>query len=176
MPVTKNEGMAESWYASGALASMSKRRPAPVMEGADYSFYDRFHGGDGTSEGIDLSLLLADLRFSSVAEPELELVDIVVNATRRALIGNLGEAGWGRFPTLMIHRREPYIQFMMLTEGSDQVRHPAYGRLVNQFFSHGGRPMVAPRFLRSIAAEGEGYKALRRREAIASHRAVVHAQ
>jgi hypothetical protein len=141
------------WYASGALASMSKRRPAPVMEGADYSFYDRFHGSDGASEGIDLSLLLADLRFSSAVEPELELVDIVVNATRRALIGNLKEAGWRRIPTLMVHRREPYIQFMMLAETPDQIRHPAYGRLVNQFFSRDGRSMVAPRFLRSIAAE-----------------------
>ena len=83
-PAGKNGGRG---YASGALASMSKRRPAPVMEGADYSFYDRFHGSDGASEGIDLSLLLADLRFSSAVEPELELVDIVVNATRRALIG-----------------------------------------------------------------------------------------
>jgi hypothetical protein len=99
-----------SWYACGALASMSKRRPSPVMEGADYSFYERFRGGDGSSEGIDLSLLLADLRFSSTVQLELELVDIVVNATRRALIGNLREAGWRRIPTLMVHRREPYIQ------------------------------------------------------------------
>ena len=31
-----------SWYARGALANMSRRRPAPLLEGADYSFYDRF--------------------------------------------------------------------------------------------------------------------------------------
>jgi hypothetical protein len=144
-----------SWYASGALASMSKRRPSPVMEGADYSYFDRFRGGGGTSEGIDLTLLLADLKFSSAAEPGLELVDIVVNATRRALVGNLGEAGWRKIPMLMVHRREPYIQFMILAEGSDQFRHPPYARLVNQFFSRGGRSMIAPRFLRTIAAERE---------------------
>ena len=102
-----------SWYAGGALASMSERRPAPVLEGADYSFYERFRETDGEiSKGINLSQLLADLKFSSAIVPGLELVDIVVNATRRALTGNLGETGWSGIPKLMIFiERSPTYNF-----------------------------------------------------------------
>ena len=144
-----------SWYARGALANMSRRRPAPLLEGADYSFYDRFRGKiEGEKEqGIDLSLLLADLRFSPGVEPGLELVDIVVNATRRALVGSLGEAGWRSIPQLMVHRKEPYIKFIILSEGADMIRSPSYSRIVRQFFSSGGKSMLAPRFIRAAAAE-----------------------
>jgi hypothetical protein len=141
-----------SWFARGALANMSKNRPAPVMEGADFSYYERFSGGrrEDASKGTDLSLLLADLRFSAASEPGLELVDIVVNATRRALIGSLGEAGWHGIPRLMIHRKQPYIQFLLLSNGPDQIRRPPYAPIVRQHFSQRGRLMVAPRFVRAV--------------------------
>ena len=134
---------------------MSIRRPAPRMEGADYSYFDRFHAGakhgaDGEEQGIDLKLLLEDLRFSSATIPGLELVDILVNATRRALIGNLGEAGWCDIARLMVHRKTPYINFMILREGGDAIHNPPYLHIVKNFFSSGGRSMVAPRFLRSL--------------------------
>jgi hypothetical protein len=54
----------------------------------------------GPEEGTDTGLLLGDLRFSSAVEPGLELVDIIVNATRRALVGALGEAGWCGIPAV----------------------------------------------------------------------------
>lgn len=143
-----------SWYAHGALATMSKRRPQPMMEGADFSHYRRFSGrtmqGGKEETGTDLRLLLADLRFSSSVEPGLEFVDIVVNATRRALLGNLGEAGWHSIPRLMIHRNEPYIQFILLAEGPDVFRNSSYAQLVKQNFSSGGRSMLAPRFIRAF--------------------------
>jgi len=128
------------------------------LDGADYSFYERFKGkieGE-TEQGTDLNLLMADLRFSSAVEPGLELVDILVNATRRALLGNLGEAGWSGIPRLMVHRKEPYIQFILLSEGADTIRHPSYARIVRQFFSGGGRLMLAPRFIRAATAEAGG--------------------
>jgi hypothetical protein len=116
----------ETWwsgYAQGALATMSKKRPSPMLEGADYSYYDRFAAvQDGGEKGTDLKLLLKDIRFSPRAEPGLELVDILVNATRRALVGNLQQNGWENIPRLMVHRTEPYIQFILLGEGEDTVR------------------------------------------------------
>ena len=126
-----------SWYARGALANMSRRRPAPLLEGADYSFYDKFRRKiDGETElATDVALLMADLRFSAAVEPGLELADIVVNATRRALVGSLGEAGWCGIPRLMIHRREPYIQFISLRQdGNDMIRNPSYARTIRRFF------------------------------------------
>jgi hypothetical protein len=138
-----------SWYAIGALANMSKRRPAPRLEGVDYSFYDRFKSNDGEEEGINVRLLLSDLEFCSEALPELELADIVVNATRRALIGTLGEPGWRKIPQLMVHRKEPYLRFILIgREDADVIRRPAYARIVTRRFSSGGRSMLAPRFHR----------------------------
>jgi len=103
-----------SWYACGAVATMSKRRPGTILEGPDYSYYDKFRRKEGDAEGVDAFLLLEDIRFCSAPEPGLELVDIVVNATRRVLLGSLGEAGWRGIPRLMIHRTEPYIQFVII--------------------------------------------------------------
>jgi hypothetical protein len=147
-----------SLYARGALATMSKRRPGMVLEGADYSYFDRFSGyttepSGEVVEATDLQLLLADLRFSPAAEPGLELVDILVNATRRALIGSLSRAGWRQIPRLMAHRKESYIHFIMLAEGADQIRHPHYAPIVTRGFSTGGKSMLAPRFLRQVASE-----------------------
>jgi hypothetical protein len=136
-----------SWYARGALANMSIRRPMPRLDGADYSFYDRLSGkiDGGPEEGTNISLLLGNLRFSSAVEPGLELADIVVNATRRALIGTLREAGWRGIPQLMVHRNEPYIKFISLRQdGSDMIRHPPYVGIVRRFFSSGGGRSCVP--------------------------------
>jgi hypothetical protein len=67
--------------------------PFAQLEGADYSFYDRFTGkiNGGPEEGTDTGLLLGDLRFSSAVEPRLELVDTIVNATCRALVPGMTE-------------------------------------------------------------------------------------
>ena len=147
-----------SWYAQGALANMSIHRPAPRFEKGDYSFYNRFKkNGNDESQGIDLSLLLADIRFSSVVEPGLELVDIVVTATRRALVGNLGEAGYDGIHKLMIHRKGCYIQFMKLSSRTVHRSYvpfrPAYAQILRRCFSSGGRLMLAPRFLRAAKTE-----------------------
>jgi hypothetical protein len=137
-----------SWYAQGALATMSISRPAPRMKGADFSHFDRFRGHQNSEDGTDNRLLLADLRFSATVDPGLELVDIVVNATRRALVDSLKKEGWHSIPRLIIHRKEAYIQFLVLGEGPDTIHRTAYGRIVNRYFSSGGRLMLAPRFLR----------------------------
>jgi hypothetical protein len=145
-----------SWFAKGALASMSKSRPRPVLDEADYSYFNRFDGRNpitGDVEGTDNALLLADLRFSTASEPGLELVDIVTSATRRALMGNLAAPGWQNIPRLMIHRKEPYINFVVWGEGPDRLHQAAYGRVVENHFSSGGKLMLAPRFIRRYEAE-----------------------
>jgi hypothetical protein len=145
-----------SWYAHGAVATMSRRRPSPKLsEGVDYSFYDRFRGQDGGEEGIDLRLLLKDLKFSSSAEPGLELIDILVNATRRALMSNLQKEGWKNIPKLMVHRKENYIGFLAFGG-----QHSGYKELqvpyteIAQHFCYGGKLMMTPEMHR-IAKESE---------------------
>jgi hypothetical protein len=139
---------------------MSRYRPQPILEGADYSAFDRFEGsttepGGEVVIGTDLKLLLEDIRFCSSASLGLELVDIVTNALRRALLGRLRKTGWRHIPRLMIHRNEPCIKFMLLRDGpsTGAVHHPAYAPIVCRAFARGGRQMLAPRFLRA-AKEG----------------------
>ena len=138
-----------SWYARGALATRSKSDPMPTLEGADYTYYNRFAGRDehGNKIGTDLNLLLSNLRFAAEPEPGLELVDIVTNALRRAMTNRLSFAGWSEIPQLMIHRRHQYISLMLLEGASKEPQHPPYENVVG-YFRFGGKSMLSPRFLR----------------------------
>jgi hypothetical protein len=152
----------EEWwahYAQGAIATMSKRRPALMLPDnfhADYSFYDRFNLCDEKGEkGTSLKLLLKDLRFSSKPESGLEFVDILTNAVRRALSGNLKKEGWQNIHRLMIHRNEPYISFVVFHEGTDVVHAAPYTNIVIEGFSSDGRLMLTKRnMLLALSAEG----------------------
>ncbi|KGC70120.1 hypothetical protein DP57_5968 [Burkholderia pseudomallei] len=80
-------------------------------------------------------------RFSSEPEPGLELVDIVTNALRRGLAGNLGEEGWLPLRSLMIHRSDVYVSPVGLI--SDDNRKLAQSLLpVMNKFRTGGRIMA----------------------------------
>src|SRR5262249_47715546 len=94
----------------------------------------------------DLNLLMTEsFRFSGNAEPGLELVDVLVNATRRALMGSLDIRGWRDIPCLMIHTRGHYIEVIALHKRPGRA--PSY-RAVLRHFSKGGKDMIAPRFRR----------------------------
>lgn len=138
---------AEDWWKSTMcplLQTRSIRNPMIMLKGADYShFLEKFsmgvpeymvphvgHDTDTTNLG---KMLKESFRFSSNAEPGLELVDIVTNATRRALIGNLGEAGWTDIPRLMVHRQEQYIRFITLNVEGSENRRVSYANVLSKF-------------------------------------------
>jgi hypothetical protein len=142
----------EEWwahYAQGALATMSNSRPAMMLDGfhADYSAFDKFNGDYGNGEkATSLKMLLNDITFSAKVQDGLELVDIVTNAVRRALAGNLQKEGWQNIHRLMIHRNEePYISFVVFHEGPDVIHEPSYGNVVREGFSKDGRLMLTKR-------------------------------
>jgi hypothetical protein len=85
-------------------------------------------------------ILSDDFRFSSEAEPGLEAADIIANATRRALSGNLREFGWNEIPTLMIHRRDHYLRLMSVADKDKGQPSLPYADVINAFRS-GGRSM-----------------------------------
>jgi len=147
----------ETWwshYAQGALATMSKRRPAPRLPIGDYSFYDRFSvTGDYGEKGTDAKLLLKDIRFSTKPEEGLEFVDTLSNAVRRTLTGKLQKDGWKNIHRLMVHRNEPYLQFILLGESEDVVKDASYGKVVNEGFSSHGKSMLTPSSRRWAANE-----------------------
>jgi len=90
--------------------------------------------------------LLSDIRFSSQSEPGLEFVDILTNAVRRMLTGNLQKEGWKNIHRLMIHRQdETYISFILFGEDKEITRRASYARRVHEGFVNGGRLMMTRR-------------------------------
>lgn len=138
------------------LQSKSVTEPMPLIDFGDLEHFKRFdtelpdwiprpEGSADTATNIRL-LMTEHFRYSSDPEPGLELVDIVVNAVRRALVGNLRLDGWQGLPGLMVHRKSHYIRLVSL----HQRRKPewlGYESVLRHFMS-GGRNMIAPRFLR----------------------------
>jgi hypothetical protein len=144
----------ENWlefYATGALATLSARNPAPRPEPregllSDYTHFDKAHtGGIGHGEGIDPALLLKHVTFSSRVDMGLELVDILCNAIRRTLRGEIDRPGWFNIRKLMIDRNESYIKFVIYGPSPDVELVAAYGATVSEGFRGGGRPMFSRR-------------------------------
>lgn len=140
------------------MQSKSIKNPAPMLAGADYSHFRRFFieeelspymqeimqiSTDDTSrERVDLKMILKEsFRFSADAEWGLELVDIVTNAVRRAIKGNLEHDGWKGIPGLMIHRTQQYISFVALHRHEIDLGSLPY-RSVMQAFMRDGRSML----------------------------------
>lgn len=149
----------EDWWSRTLviwLQAMSLVQPGAMLPGGDYRYFQRFimaelpaylrevaPPGDRTyGAGIDLQLMYREnFRFSSDPEPGLEMVDIVTNALRRALIGNLGEAGWMPLRGLMIHRSDVYVNPVGLVRKNNQKLALTLLPVMNQFRT-GGRTMA----------------------------------
>ena len=69
------------------------------------------------------------------------------------MTGKLQKLGWKNIHRLMIHRNEPYLQFILLGGGEDVVRHTTYGKVVNEGFSSQGKSMLTPSNRRWAADE-----------------------
>jgi hypothetical protein len=143
----------ENWlkfYAPGALVSLSNIAPVPMPQPPapclfDYSFLEPFKRRGVTDGSLDPALLLRDFRFESNAEIGLEFVDVLANATRRTLRGELQRDGWINIHRLMIHRDGTYIKFILYGLGPDIVQTAAYGAVVNEGFRNGGKSMFTRR-------------------------------
>lgn len=152
----------EDWWSKTIviwLQAISLAKTGAFFSEGDYRYFERFRFRDlpayvaaearrlgvKSTQGIDLGLMFTEsFRFSSDIEPGLELVDIVTNALRRAMVGNLGEAGWLPLRSLMIHRPDLYVWPCSLLAEDKKLERP-YKRALNHF-RQGGRNMLAPRF------------------------------
>jgi hypothetical protein len=158
----------EDWWSVmilPALMDRSRREPLGTVRWADYSHFERFRrrsgrelpdrtpiepGGGRSEPALDIgSVVKEDFRFSSAAEPGLELVDILTTGVRRALRGHLGEEGWSSIPRLMINRAGHCLG-MVLLSGRQDVRTSqlSYRRVLTQGFRVGGRTMGLQRIYR----------------------------
>ena len=77
--------------------------------------------------------------------PPVELVDILSNAVRRTLRGELDQLGWSNVRKLMIDRNSTFIKFFIFGPGPDPVLPATYALAVNSGFRSGGKPMLTRR-------------------------------
>ncbi|MGC1588309.1 MAG: hypothetical protein WA791_21810 [Rhodomicrobium sp.] len=136
-----------SHYARGALATMSIRRPSLRLPIGDFSYFDKKYAalGDDGEPGTDAKALLENIRFSTEIESGLEFIDILSNAIRRTLTGNLQQEGWCNIRKTLIHRNEDaYVHFVLFRDGPDLVQHASYEKAVHDGFTSGGKPMLTP--------------------------------
>jgi hypothetical protein len=147
----------EKWWSEFVMPRLQNdaiKEPFNQIPIGDYSHMKRFEGelspfwremvkhSNRDAPAMNLGRILGEsIRFSKQPEPGLEMVDIITNATRRALVGNLGRRGWIKIPTLMIHTSEPhYVKMLALQhEPKGTVRRP-YAKTLLQF-SRTGRVM-----------------------------------
>jgi len=129
------------------LQSRFLREPIIHLVEGDYSHFERFRterpdwlpSKEAEEVAFDLTRVCRESQtFAFSFEPGLELVDIVLSGTRRALVGNLGPDGWLRIPRLMIHRPRPYVRFVGVSGGFTKGH---YESILRQHFSVGGKSM-----------------------------------
>lgn len=152
----------EDWWSQvvkPSLQSKSFRKPLMMFDEGDYRYFSRFdleiseylqshQVNPGESTGTDIGKIMSEsFRFSAKAEVGLELVDVITNAVRRALIGNLSEQGWKNIPRLMIHRKQQYIRMLGMTKGTPGNVPDRYWPVLRHF-SRNGRPLLLPHMYR----------------------------
>ncbi|MEL7708216.1 hypothetical protein AAG593_00990 [Citromicrobium bathyomarinum] len=149
----------EDWWSKTLviwLQAMSLTKPGAMLPGGDYRHFRRFlfdelpdylkdvapPGDRSRGAGVNLQMMFGEsFTFSSEPLPGLELVDIVTNALRRGLIGNLGEAGWLPIRELMIHRRGVYVQALGFSSDKNMLVPKPLARVLNRF-QESGRVMA----------------------------------
>jgi|CXWL01.1.fsa_nt_gi hypothetical protein len=145
---------AEQWWrrlTSPLLEAISVEQPMALPVGLDYRFFQRFLMATperlephfpthvASRRGIDLQLIFHEkFRFSHDVEPGLEMADILANATRRALVGNLRAEGWNSFAEMML----PKWGFQLLSLAPNQAATHLPLEPAARRFLAGGRNMI----------------------------------
>ena len=135
------------------MQTKSLDEPIPIAEGGDYRYFEKYfvplpehlHGlGKYTSsarkEGaIDVRKIVMDVvSFDKPSDFGLELVDILTNASRRALMGNLQTEGFQHLGKLIIHeKRKNRLRLISLSRPTGPAPKRPYGRAVKLIDAHG---------------------------------------
>lgn len=150
--------------------SDSLSNPMVFLKGGDYSWFDRNFNVDMTTapkhlqpfikkerqnepfHAFDAKKVLSEHRSfeSSKNNLGLQLVDIIVNAIRRALNGNLQVSGWGNLGRLMVSREKGKNTIQMIALHHDPVPNPMpYGGIISHFDKL-SKPMIDAEFCRKL--------------------------
>jgi hypothetical protein len=138
----------EDWWQSTLgpmLQSKSMRDPIITIIGEDYSYFERFivplpdylkdktqtHGRT-TRDAIDIRAIVMDqITFESFPSHGLEICDILTNAARRALTGNLGRDGWRHLGKLIVHVRDQHrVQVLAIGDFPKTLQRHAFVKTI----------------------------------------------
>ena len=147
----------EEWWSQVIMPFLQTRwfrKPFGQIPIGDYSHMERFEVDadewtqqmaqwkEGDPRPIDLKAVLKeDFTFTADPTPGLELVDIVTNATRRALVNNLQKPGWVRIPELMIAKGKQYVSMHAFQDDPAPNRPYPYLKVLNAY-GRNGRTMI----------------------------------
>jgi hypothetical protein len=166
----KNKGKITDWErwwsfcVMPMLESKSVRKPMIMITGGDYSHFERFSMApvdkypkieyQPDANVTDLKKVFTEsFRFSSDSDLGLEMVDVLTNAVRRALNGNLGFEGWRDIPKLMIRKRDHHhVRLISLADVPLRPRQVPYETVLAHFRT-GGKSMLTDRMHRDNAAK-----------------------
>ena len=149
-----------------SLMSKSFTEPLPMLQGEDYSAFKKFRGvlpdvpeylrgaipNERPFEFTDLGKILKEIHFKkSEQEPGLQLVDVLTNALRRAMNGNLTRKGWEMIGCLMVEAEtgQNIIRMVDLTSDSSwilkkrQLTYSAVAKLTDKL----AKPMLSKEYL-----------------------------
>jgi hypothetical protein len=144
----------EEWWTTIVrphLQARALREPFPRLEEGDYShiaggemqapaYLVKDFPGLAGKKGINLGNAFAEIEFQPDPLAGLEVVDVLTNAIRRALIGRLGVRGWEGISGIMIDRGVPYVHMAGFANDRRPVAEPAASVL--RQLSTGGRSMM----------------------------------
>lgn len=157
----------ERWWKEAVLPLVEARTidsPGTLIRGGNYDALSRFqisrdeaeqkHSDFGAdADAFDLRLLLReDLRFSREPEFGLEVADILTNAIRRSLSGNLQISGWDPIRSIMVNRRGGCLRLVNLGPASKLLGDRSYAPVARRFM-FGGRSMLPANFKPRVVRE-----------------------
>jgi hypothetical protein len=146
----------EQWWKTmiaPMFQSMAIRQHMGKLEDGDYTYFDRtfemdtpewFKEATGETESrcTDLGNILRNFAFDPGINYGLELVDVLTNATCRALRGNLGEEGWQYISKLIPKLRDKHrVQMVSFTEPDAGAKIP-YTETIRKFDRYGRRLLI----------------------------------
>ena len=146
----------EDWWKTmiaPIMQSMTVRTPFIGLSEGDYTYFDKvfkmetpdwFKEATGQTEPYcsNLGLILKEFKFPSGSNYGLEMVDVLTNATRRALSGNLREEGWRNISQLIPKMRDKHQVQMLSFTDEGAARSVPYAAVIRKLDRYSKRLLI----------------------------------
>jgi hypothetical protein len=146
----------EAWWKTmiaPIMQSMALRTPFIGLSEGDYTYFDKmfkmetpewFKEATGETEQYcsNLGLILKEFKFTSAHNYGLEMVDVLTNAARRALSGNLREEGWRNISKLIPKMSDKHQVQMLSFSDEGAARSVPYASVIRKLDRYSKRLLI----------------------------------